>query len=135
MTSDQAREGAAGRAPTVLASSSERSGPVTEEHLAERRDLDLRGTRELVELINDEDATVAAAVRRASPALASAIDRIVERLRGGGRLVYVGAGSSGRLALVDSAGGGPTFGIADDQVVAIVAGGAAPPAGPPEAAG
>jgi N-acetylmuramic acid 6-phosphate etherase len=86
-------------------------------------DIDLRTTRELVELINDADATVAAAVRRASAALADAIDAIVGRLELGGRLVYVGAGSSGRLALVDAAECGPTFGLEPDRVVALVAGG------------
>jgi N-acetylmuramic acid 6-phosphate etherase len=124
MTTDGSPLPEAFRAPTAVASAQDRSDPVTERHLAERGDLDLRGTRELVELINDEDATVAAAVRRASPALAAAIDRIAERLRDGGRLVYVGAGSSGRLALVDAAECGPTFGISPEQVVAIVAGGA-----------
>jgi N-acetylmuramic acid 6-phosphate etherase len=97
---------------------------VTEHHLAERGDLDLRTTRELVELINDEDATVAAAVRRAAPRLAAAVDGVVDRLRGGGRLVYVGAGTSGRLALIDAAECGPTFGTPPQQVIAIVAGGA-----------
>jgi N-acetylmuramic acid 6-phosphate etherase len=87
-------------------------------------DIDLRTTRELVELINDADATVADAVRQTSAALADAIDAIVGRLERGGRLVYVGAGSSGRLALVDAAECGPTFGISSDRIVAIVAGGA-----------
>jgi N-acetylmuramic acid 6-phosphate etherase len=124
MTTDRSPLPESFRAPTAIASAQDRSDPVTEQRLAERGDLDLRGTRELVELINDEDATVAAAVRRASPALSAAIDRIVDRLRDGGRLVYVGAGSSGRLALVDAAECGPTFGISSDQVVALVAGGA-----------
>jgi N-acetylmuramic acid 6-phosphate etherase len=87
-------------------------------------DIDLRTTRELVELINDADATVADAVRQTSAALADAIDAIVGRLERGGRLVYVGAGSSGRLALVDAAECGPTFGLEPDRVVALVAGGA-----------
>jgi N-acetylmuramic acid 6-phosphate etherase len=87
-------------------------------------DIDLRTTRELVELINDADATVATAVRTVSGALAEAIDAIVARLERGGRLVYVGAGSSGRLALVDAAECGPTFGLEPDRVIAIVAGGA-----------
>jgi N-acetylmuramic acid 6-phosphate etherase len=97
--------------------------PVTEGHVADQADLDLRSTRELVELINDEDARVPAAVRRAAGPLAAAIDEIVERLRGGGRLVYVGAGSSGRLAAVDAAECGPTFNVDDGTVIAIVAGG------------
>lgn len=97
--------------------------PITERRLANGSDIDLRSTLELVELVNDEDATVAPAVRRAAPALARAVDAIVDRLRRGGRLVYVGAGSSGRLALVDASEIGPTFGVADGTVVVLVAGG------------
>jgi len=97
--------------------------PVTEDHVAGRADLDLRSTLELVELINDEDAGVPVAVRSAAHPLASAIDAIADRLARGGRLVYVGAGSSGRLAAVDAAECGPTFGVPPEQVVVIVAGG------------
>jgi N-acetylmuramic acid 6-phosphate etherase len=97
--------------------------PVTEGRVEEHADLDLRPTRELVKLMNDEDAKVSAAVRGAAAPLAAAIDAIVERLERGGRLVYVGAGSSGRLALVDAAECGPTFGLRDGRVTAIVAGG------------
>src|SRR5919106_6766561 len=99
-----------------------RTGTTLGAHMAVA-DIDLRTTQELVELINDADATVAAAVRRASPDLAGAIDAIVERLERGGRLVYVGAGSSGRLALVDAAECGPTFGVPPELVIALVAGG------------
>jgi N-acetylmuramic acid 6-phosphate etherase len=98
--------------------------PVTEHHVAAQADIDLRDTLDLVELINDEDAKVADAVRTGAAELAAAIDAIVERLRDGGRLVYVGAGSSGRLALVDAAECGPTFGVPPEQVLALVAGGA-----------
>ena len=73
--------------------------------------------------INDEDATVPAAVRAAASSLAAAIDAFVERLERGGRLIYVGAGSSGRLALVDAAECGPTFGVPPGQVLAVIAGG------------
>jgi N-acetylmuramic acid 6-phosphate etherase len=97
--------------------------PVTEDHVADRSDLDLRPTLDLIHLINDEDAVVAGAVRRSADALAAAIDAIVPRLEAGGRLIYVGAGSSGRLAAVDAAECGPTFGIPPEQVIAIVAGG------------
>ena len=83
------------------------------------RDIDLRSTRELVREINDSDKDVPAAVGLAADALALAIDAIVERLRDGGRLVYVGAGTSGRLAQLDALECGPTF--STDQVVAIVA--------------
>jgi N-acetylmuramic acid 6-phosphate etherase len=99
-------------------------GRVTEGRVDRHADLDLRSTRELVELINAEDAKVAPAVLRAAPALAAAIDAIAVRLERGGRVVYVGAGSSGRLALVDAAECGPTFGIPPEQVTALVAGGA-----------
>jgi N-acetylmuramic acid 6-phosphate etherase len=99
--------------------------PVTEARRPELADLDLRSTRELVRLMNEEDATVPAAVERAGDALAGAIDEIVERLRGGGRLVYVGAGSSGALAALDAAECGPTFGSPPGEVVAVVAEGEA----------
>ena len=101
------------------------SPPITERRRAEGGDLDLRSTIELVELMNDEDATVAGAVRDASADLAAAIDAIVDRLRAGGRLVYVGAGSSGRLAHLDATEVGPTFGLPEGIVLALVAGGAA----------
>lgn len=88
-------------------------------------DLDLRSTRELVELMNTEDATVAAAVAAAAPALAAAVDEIVERLRAGGRLVYAGAGTSGRIAEMDAAECISTFSTPPEQVVALVAGASA----------
>ena len=95
--------------------------PVTERRIEANADLDLRGTRELVGLINEADATVAAAVAAAAAPLAEAVDAIVERLRRGGRLVYVGAGTSGRLAAVDAAECPSTFGIEPERVLALVA--------------
>jgi N-acetylmuramic acid 6-phosphate etherase len=89
-------------------------------------DLDLRSTRELVELMNAEDATVAGAVSAAAPELADAVDAIVERLRAGGRLVYAGAGTSGRLAALDASECVSTFSTPPGQVVALVAGASAP---------
>jgi N-acetylmuramic acid 6-phosphate etherase len=80
-------------------------------------DLDLRPTADLVRLINAEDATVADAVARASDEIAAAIDTIVGRLRSGGRLVYVGAGTSGRIAAADAAECGPTF--STDRISAV----------------
>jgi N-acetylmuramic acid 6-phosphate etherase len=97
--------------------------PITEGHLGEQLDLDLRSTAELVELMNDEDASVAPAVRAAARPLAAAIDAIVRRLAAGGRLIYAGAGSSGRVALADAAECGPTFGLPPGRIVAVVAGG------------
>jgi N-acetylmuramic acid 6-phosphate etherase len=93
--------------------------PLTEQREARHADLDLRSTLELVELINDEDARVAPAVRTAAPELAATIDAIVARMEDGGRLVYVGAGTSGRLAAADAAECCPTFGLAEGRVVAL----------------
>jgi N-acetylmuramic acid 6-phosphate etherase len=84
-------------------------------------DLDLRSTRELIRLLNGEDATVAAAVADAGDALAAAIEAIAARLAAGGRLVYAGAGTSGALAALDAAECGPTFGSPTGEVVAVVA--------------
>jgi N-acetylmuramic acid 6-phosphate etherase len=95
--------------------------PVTEGRLAASSDLDLRSTAELVELINDEDATVAGAVRAAAVPLGRAIDAIVGRLERGGRLVYVGAGTSGRLAAADASECASTFGVGPGLVVALAA--------------
>ena len=89
----------------------------TERHRVDLHDLDLRPTADLVRLINAEDRTVADAVADAVPAISAAIDAIVERLEAGGRLVYVGAGSSGRAATADAAESGPTF--STDRIVAV----------------
>src|SRR5213592_4406926 len=94
-----------------------REDAATERQRVDLGDLDLRPTAELVQLINDEDRTVAAAVRDSTRSIAGAIDVIVERLEAGGRLVYVGAGSSGRVAAADAAECGPTF--STDQIVAV----------------
>ena len=77
--------------------------------LTGRQEIDLRPTADLVRLINVEDATVPDAVAQAARQIAAAIDSIVERLEGGGGLVYVGAGTSGRIAAADAAECGPTF--------------------------
>jgi N-acetylmuramic acid 6-phosphate etherase len=92
---------------------------VTEGRVDQQADLDLRPTQDLVELMNSEDATVAAAVRDATGPLTAAIDAIVDRLERGGRLVYVGAGTSGRLAAMDASECQPTFGLRPGIVVAI----------------
>src|SRR5919202_3217873 len=89
---------------------------------AERPDYDLSSTVELVALMNREDATVPAAVAAIAAELAAAIDAVVERLRGGGRLVYAGAGSSGQIAALDAGECEATFSTEPGQVVALVAG-------------
>jgi N-acetylmuramic acid 6-phosphate etherase len=91
----------------------------------EGADLDLRSTRELVDLMNAQDATVPVAVSGAAGAIAAAIDAIAARLAAGGRLIYVGAGTSGRLAVVDAAECESTFATPPGLVTAVIAGGAA----------
>lgn len=78
---------------------------------------------ELVTLINSADMTVANAVKKELPAIAKAVEKITERLQKGGRIFYVGAGTSGRLAVLDSAECPPTFGVPSTLVQAIIAGG------------
>ena len=95
---------------------------ITEEPSDAARDLDLRETGELVELMNRLDAAVPGAVAAAAGAVADVIDHVVERLRTGGRLIYVGAGSSGRQAVADAAECEATFSTARGQVVALFAG-------------
>jgi N-acetylmuramic acid 6-phosphate etherase len=82
-----------------------------------------KSTLQLVELMNATDATVAAAVAAAAPAIAATIDAVSTRLRNGGRLVYVGAGSSGLIAALDASECEATFSTAPGQVLALVAGG------------
>jgi N-acetylmuramic acid 6-phosphate etherase len=89
----------------------------TERERVDLRDLDLRPTAELVRLINEEDRTVADAVGTAADSIAAVIDAVVQRLEAGGRLIYAGAGSSGRIASGDAAECGPTF--STSQVVAV----------------
>ncbi len=79
--------------------------------------------REIVRLMNREDRKVAVAVGREIPAIARAVDVIVRGMRNGGRLIYVGAGSSGRMAVLDAAECPPTFGISKKQMQALIAGG------------
>ena len=85
--------------------------------------LDTRSARELARLINREDARVAGAVRRALPAIARAIDAIAGALARGGRLIYVGAGTSGRIAALDAVECPPTFGTSPRSVQYVIAGG------------
>ena len=97
--------------------------PPTERRNERARDLDLLSTRDLLRLMNEEDATVARAVGACLDDIASAVDGIAARLRSGGRLVYVGAGTSGRLGVLDASEAPPTFGVPPDLVVGVIAGG------------
>ncbi|HEY6371558.1 MAG TPA: N-acetylmuramic acid 6-phosphate etherase [Candidatus Sulfotelmatobacter sp.] len=96
----------------------------TEQILPAATDLDRMSSLEIVRLINREDATVAAAVGRALPQIARAIDVIVAGLREGGRLIYVGAGTSGRLGALDASEIPPTFNSDPRMVQYLMAGGA-----------
>jgi N-acetylmuramic acid 6-phosphate etherase len=85
--------------------------------------LDALSALELVRLMNDEDASVAAAVGKEAESIARAIEGISERMRRDGRLIYVGAGTSGRLGVLDAAECPPTFNSDPWQVVGVIAGG------------
>lgn len=96
---------------------------ITEQANPNTIDIDRRSTIEIVTLINDEDRTVAEAVSRVLEPVARAIDLIVERLGAGGRLYYIGTGTSGRLGVLDASECPPTFGTSPDMVRGIIAGG------------
>lgn len=95
----------------------------TEQRNPRSRGLDLKSSPEIARMINREDAQVAAAVRRELAHIARAIDAIARALSKGGRLVYIGAGSSGRLAVLDASEIPPTFGVPRTLVQGIIAGG------------
>ena len=86
-------------------------------------DIDKISTIEMVKKINNEDKKVAEAVERELPQIAEAIDGIVERMHKGGRLIYIGAGTSGRLGILDASECPPTYGVSEDLVQGIIAGG------------
>jgi len=95
----------------------------TERRNPASKNLDRMSSLELIRLMNREDKKIAPAVAREVPAIARAVDEIVRSLRNGGRLIYVGAGSSGRLAILDAAECPPTFGVSRKTVQALIAGG------------
>ena len=96
---------------------------VSEQVNPQTRDLSRVSTLDALILINDEDQKVALAVRETLPQIASAIDQIAPRLQGGGRHFYIGAGTSGRLGVVDASECPPTFGVPLEMVQGIIAGG------------
>ena len=99
------------------------SGLATEQPNRASADLDLKSALEVARIINAEDAKVADAVQRALPQIARAIDLIANALRRGGRLIYVGAGTSGRIAALDAAEVPPTFNADPVAVQFVIAGG------------
>ncbi|MBO6159048.1 MAG: N-acetylmuramic acid 6-phosphate etherase [Firmicutes bacterium] len=93
----------------------------TEQRNPSTVNIDLMTSEEIVRVINDEDKKIAPAIELALPQIAAAVDLIVEKLRNGGRLYYVGAGTSGRLGVLDAAECIPTY--SSDQVIGVMAGG------------
>jgi len=97
--------------------------PITEKENTRTRDLSSESTSRIVELMSNEDALVSAAVREVLDQVAKAVDGIVAKLQGGGRLFYVGTGTSGRLGVLDAAECPPTFGVSPELVQGVIAGG------------
>ena len=97
--------------------------PITEQENSATAEIDRVSTLEAVRLINTEDKKVANAVEKVLPEIEAAIDKIVERLQNGGRLFYVGTGTSGRLGVLDASEIPPTFGVDYDIVQGVIAGG------------
>ena len=97
--------------------------PITEQENPRSQHLSSQSSREIVELMNAEDATVAAAVHLVLDDVAKAVDETVARLRAGGRLFYVGTGTSGRLGVLDASECPPTFGVSPELVQGVIAGG------------
>ena len=101
----------------------ELSSLTTESPNAASQGLDTKSALEIARIINQEDAKIAAAVKKALPEIAIVIDTVARSLRDGGRLIYVGAGSSGRISSLDASECPPTFSTAPAQVQYIMAGG------------
>ncbi len=100
-----------------------RTVPITEQENPSTAKLSTLSSVEIVRTMNDEDATVALAIQAALPRIAETVDQVVDRLRNGGRLFYVGTGTSGRLGVLDAAECPPTFGVSADLVQGVIAGG------------
>ncbi len=98
-------------------------GPHSESRNPRAAGLATATTREILELMNDEDATVPGAVRQALPAIERAVEAILAALAAGGGVRYVGAGTSGRLGVLDASEAPPTFGVGPDVFHGIIAGG------------
>jgi N-acetylmuramic acid 6-phosphate etherase len=96
---------------------------LTEQSYPASAGIDELSTREMLEVMNTADAEIAAAVAMEIPRIAAAVDAIAARLEHGGRLAYIGAGTSGRLGVLDAAECPPTFHVAPDLVRGIIAGG------------
>jgi len=101
----------------------ELSSLVTESRNPNSYDVDIMETEDAVRLFNEEDKKVALAVEREIPYIAQAVELVTEAFKAGGRLIYVGAGTSGRLGVLDAAECPPTFGVDKNMVIGRIAGG------------
>src|SRR5665648_543672 len=96
---------------------------LTEARNPETEKIDEMATLEILQCINKEDEKVALAIKLVLPQIAQAVDRVAESLSGGGRLIYLGAGTSGRIGVLDASECPPTYGTPPDMVQGIIAGG------------
>src|SRR5882724_3128058 len=97
--------------------------PITEQENPRTKNLSALPTADILRLINEEDALVAEAVSKVLPDVSRAVEATVRALRAGGRLFYLGTGTSGRLGVLDAAEVPPTFGVSPEMIQAIIAGG------------
>ena len=96
---------------------------ITEQRNPNSMDVDRLSALEIVQLMNEEDKQVPLAIEKCLPQIAQAVERIVTAFQQGGRLVYIGAGTSGRLGVLDASECPPTFGVSPEMVKGIIAGG------------
>lgn len=96
---------------------------ITEERNLDTLDIDILDTKTMLKKINDQDKTVPFAVEKEIPHIAEAVESIARRLKKGGRLIYIGAGTSGRLGILDASECPPTYGVSPEMVQGIIAGG------------
>lgn len=101
------------------------SSAMTETRNAASQEIDTLTARQIVDLMNSEDAKVTEAVAQEADHIAAAIDLVADRLRNGGRLIYMGAGTSGRLGVLDASECPPTFSVPRGMIVGLIAGGQA----------
>jgi len=96
---------------------------ITESSLSASSDLDKLSIKEILRIINSEDHRIAPGVKKAIPQIEQAVRHVVDSLRAGGRIFYIGAGTSGRLGVLDASECPPTFGVKPSIVTGIIAGG------------
>lgn len=96
---------------------------ITEKSNLQSIDIDKKSIPEVLKIINQEDKQIAYAVEKELPQIGEAVEKIIQSFKNGGRLIYIGAGTSGRLGILDAAECPPTFSTPKDQVIGLIAGG------------